>query len=198
MWKKVCKYHIIHDTVKVCIFQKKTVTCTRSLPKKYGLPWYVPQKFACFSQTNFKILPLNSLAFNRATSASAPLATENWPSECFKSKRKFSVANIGMVHHSTLALFAWVTMFIVAYWKIYHLAFTFQKQNIVESQQHKYAWTVDVAHKMGVTYFEKQALLEIISFYGASKWKKQNKTKMKNSGHNILDFLKGFRFQEIK
>ena len=115
------------------------------------------------------MLPLNSLAFNRAASASAPLATENCPREGFISKRTFLVANVGMVHHSTLALFAWLTMFVVAYWKIHHHAFSFEKQNIVESRRHKYEWTVDVAHKMGVTYFEKQALLEIISFYGASK-----------------------------
>ena len=32
MWAKVCKYHVFHDILRVCIFLKKNVTSTRPLP----------------------------------------------------------------------------------------------------------------------------------------------------------------------
>ena len=142
IWKKVCEYHAFH-ILKVCVFHKKTATCTRLLQigKKKTYPDIFHKIFYVSHEWIVRYFLCNSLGFSYAAPPLASSSIKDWLSEGFKSQTTFSLASLGMVHHSFLVFFARLTMFTVKLEqhseKIIHLVFSFCKQNTVESQWHE-------------------------------------------------------------
>ena len=135
MWRKVCKYHVFHDILRVCIFLKKTVTSTRSLPIERMTYHDMFHKNLQVSYDQILTYFLSSfIGFNHVCQLqllqqqrTSQVKTWNW-------KKTFSLVSVGIVIHSFLIVFAWLTMFIVKLdlqfiRKINRLDFSFRKPN---------------------------------------------------------------------
>ena len=146
MLKKVCKYHVFHDILRVCIFLKKAVTSTRSLPIERMTYRDMFHKSLLLSHVQIlRYFLSNSLVFNHVRQRQLLQQQRTSQVKAWNQKKKtFSLVSVGMVNQSFLILFTLLTMFILKLdrqliRKINCLDVSFRKQNRVESQRHKYA-----------------------------------------------------------
>ena len=122
MWKQGCfgsskevrKYHVFGDIVKVCIFHKKTVTCTRSpLTERMTCPEMFHKNLEVSHVQILKYFICSTLRSNQAASTPDSSVAKNQPPENFQSKMMFFLASVDMVNYSFFIFFARVTLNIV-------------------------------------------------------------------------------------
>ena len=122
VWKQGCfgstkeaqKYHIFCDIFKVCIFHKKTVTCTRSpLTERMTYPEMFYKNLEVSHDQISKYFLCSTVRSNQAASTWASSAAKNQPRESSQSKLTFSLASVDMFNYSFLIFFARVTLNIV-------------------------------------------------------------------------------------
>ena len=139
MWKKVCKYHVFHDILRVCIFLKKTVTSTRTLTTERVTYHDMLHKnlWVSHDQT-LRYFVSNFLRFNHVRQLQPHHHQRTSQMKAWNNQKMFSLVNMAMVNHSLFIFFARLTMFIVKLdrkliRKNKRLGFSFWKQNTWES-----------------------------------------------------------------